>query len=591
MLADVGTIGDPFLRALLLDTLWDEVRDARLAPLAYIDLALAQAPREPDELTVASLVARTQTALRWYLSDAQRAEAAPRVEAALVAGMTGAADKGQRITYFRAFVGAATTAEARATLKALLAGTREVPGVALSSRDRFRIVERLLALGDPDAEALLAAQSQADPSDNGRRYAYAAGAARPDPAAKRRQFAGWLRGPGAAGELDRREPRAVQHRRARALDRAVPRDRARAAAEAQARAEDLLRQQLARRVPRRARRSAGGRRGGEAVPARSEARPGPAPQGARAPRRARAHGEDPRRVRALRRRAPAKLPRQARSVPRGPRSMPPAPELAKLSRPRLYRVTRARAVVSRPRRAARAAPVVWVTGAPGTGKSALVASWLEARKLASVWYHIDPGDADPGTFFHYLGLAAPARGRNVPPLPRYAEEYRRDLPGFTRRWFREFFARLAPGSVLVFDDFHDARTGHAERAALAAGLEEIPAGITVVAISRGDPPARVRAPRRAPGDRAPGRRGAAVHARRGRRAAPCGGRSRPARHRPGVGARRRLGGRPDPAARARRRQGPRRRRSARPVRRTRSSTTSPARFSPAWRPTCAALRW
>ena len=192
MLADVGTIGDPFLRALLLDTLWDEVRDARLAPLAYIDLALAQAPREPDELTVASLVARTQTALRWYLSDAQRAEAAPRVEAALVAGMTDAADKGQRITYFRAFVGAATTAEARATLKALLAGTREVPGVTLSSRDRFRIVERLLALGDPDAEALLAAQSQADPSDNGRRYAYATGAARPDPAAKRRQFAGWL---------------------------------------------------------------------------------------------------------------------------------------------------------------------------------------------------------------------------------------------------------------------------------------------------------------------------------------------------------------------------------------------------------------
>ena len=195
VIADVGSVADPFLRALLLDTLWDEVRDARLAPLAYIDLALAQAPRETDELTVASLVGRTQTALRWYLSDAQRAAAAPRVEAALTAGMTGAADKGQRITYFRAFVGAATTAEARATLKALLAGTRGVPGVTLSSRDRFRIIERLLALGDPEAEALLAAQSQTDPSDNGRRYAYAAGAARPDPTAKRRQFAGWLENP------------------------------------------------------------------------------------------------------------------------------------------------------------------------------------------------------------------------------------------------------------------------------------------------------------------------------------------------------------------------------------------------------------
>jgi aminopeptidase N len=198
VIADVGAVADPFLRALLLDALWDEVRDARLAPVEYIDLALAQAPRETDELTVASLIGRTQTALRWYLSDVQRAATAPRVEAALLDGTTGAADKGQRITYFRAFVAAATTDDARATLKALLAGTREVPGVTLSSRDRFRIIERLLALGDPEAESLLAAQAQADPSDNGRRYVYAAAAARADPAAKRREFDRWRADPALA---------------------------------------------------------------------------------------------------------------------------------------------------------------------------------------------------------------------------------------------------------------------------------------------------------------------------------------------------------------------------------------------------------
>lgn len=195
VLADVGSITDPFLRALLLDALWDEVRDARLAPLTYIDLALAQAAREPDELTVASLVGRAQTALRWYLSHAQRAAVAPRVEAALAAGMAGAAEKGVRITYFRAYVSATTTPDARATLKALLAGTREVPGVVLSSRERFRIIERLLALGDPDADALLAAQAQADASDDGRRYAYAAAAARADSATKAAYFEAWFADP------------------------------------------------------------------------------------------------------------------------------------------------------------------------------------------------------------------------------------------------------------------------------------------------------------------------------------------------------------------------------------------------------------
>jgi len=192
VMADIGAIADPFLRALLLDALWEEVRDARLAPLAYIDLALAQAPRETDALTVASLLGRTQTALRWYLSDAQRETTASRVEAAFGHGMTTAADKGLRVSWFRAYVGAATTAHARATLKALLAGTREVPDVSLSSRERFRIIERLLALGDPDADALLAAQSQADPGDDGRRYAYAVAAARPDAATKAKYFAAWF---------------------------------------------------------------------------------------------------------------------------------------------------------------------------------------------------------------------------------------------------------------------------------------------------------------------------------------------------------------------------------------------------------------
>jgi aminopeptidase N len=192
VLADVGAIEDAFLRALLLDALWEEVRDARLAPAAYIDLALGQAPRECDALTVASLLGRTQTALRWYLPDLQRAALAPRVEAALARGTTEAPDKGLRVTYFRTYVGAATTPDARATLKALLAGTQTVPDVTLSSRERFRIVERLLALGDSEAEALLAAQSRADPSDDGQRYAYAAAAARSDAATKARYFAAWF---------------------------------------------------------------------------------------------------------------------------------------------------------------------------------------------------------------------------------------------------------------------------------------------------------------------------------------------------------------------------------------------------------------
>jgi len=46
----------------------------------------------------------------------------------------------------------------RSRLKSLLANTLEIPGVKLSSRDRFRAIARLLALDDPEAKELLSAQ-------------------------------------------------------------------------------------------------------------------------------------------------------------------------------------------------------------------------------------------------------------------------------------------------------------------------------------------------------------------------------------------------------------------------------------------------
>lgn len=168
--------------------------------------------------------------------------------------------------------------------------------------------------------------------------------------------------------------------------------------------------------------------------------------------------------------------------------MSSTPELAKLSRPRLYRVM-PRERLFRLMDERREHPVMWVAGAPGAGKSSLVASYLEARKLGGVWYHIDAGDADPATFFYYLGLAAPSiAGRKLPPLPLFTDEYRRSLEPFARRWFREFFARMPIGAILVFDNLQDAGGTSEARAALAAGLEETPLGLNVVVVSRAEPP-------------------------------------------------------------------------------------------------------
>jgi aminopeptidase N len=102
--------------------------------------------------------------------------------------MLGASASGLRINWFRAYASVAGTNAARAELKRLLSAELSIPGVTLSSHDRFRIIRRLLTLDDPEGEALLAAQSRADASDEGRRQAFAAAAARPAAAMKRRYF-------------------------------------------------------------------------------------------------------------------------------------------------------------------------------------------------------------------------------------------------------------------------------------------------------------------------------------------------------------------------------------------------------------------
>jgi aminopeptidase N len=188
----LGSINDVFERTLLWGSLWDSVREAEMDPREYINLALRLLPNEQDESLAQSIIGRTITALHRYVTAETRVQLVPKMETLAADQMLHSPSQDMRITWFRALRGVAETDTARTQLKDMLSGKLTVPGVELRPLDRWNMVASLVALNDPEAAAILAAEEKRDPSGDGKKYAYMAAAARPDEATKKQYFDEYL---------------------------------------------------------------------------------------------------------------------------------------------------------------------------------------------------------------------------------------------------------------------------------------------------------------------------------------------------------------------------------------------------------------
>ena len=163
--------------------------------------------------------------------------------------------------------------------------------------------------------------------------------------------------------------------------------------------------------------------------------------------------------------------------------------IAKITRPKItgvYERTRLFNLLDQRREK----PVVWISGPAGSGKTTLVGSYLDSRKLPCLWYQVDEGDGDIATFFYYMGLAAKKAAPRVKrPLPLLTPEYAFGIPTFTRRFFEELCSRVPSPFVLVFDNYHEIPEQSALHDIIKIGLSSVPEGVKVIVISRTEPPA------------------------------------------------------------------------------------------------------
>jgi LuxR family transcriptional regulator, maltose regulon positive regulatory protein len=162
--------------------------------------------------------------------------------------------------------------------------------------------------------------------------------------------------------------------------------------------------------------------------------------------------------------------------------------LAKLTRPRMHGAILRERLFTLLDAKTQQAPVVWITGPPGAGKTSLLASYVEARDRQAIWYQLDAGDVDISAFFHYLARAAQPFLPRWLSLPRFSPELASDPVAFGRAFFRELYAAVAQPFLLVLDNYQDIADGAALHRVIKETIEEIPAEINLIVLSRSLPP-------------------------------------------------------------------------------------------------------
>ncbi|MGJ7916306.1 aminopeptidase N [Massilia sp. LXY-6] len=187
--AGVSSVDDPLLRAMLWQSLWDGVRDAKLPLNEFISTALNNAPHEKDYTLLGDVLGKVGAA-KHYLAASDPDSAYAQQDGRQLEDMAwnaAVAAKGNddfQRRWFGTYVNLASSRQALDRLASLLDGKQTLDGLTINQDLRWTIIARLNRFDYPGAAGLVKAEQERDKSDSGQAAALAATVVRPDPAVK-----------------------------------------------------------------------------------------------------------------------------------------------------------------------------------------------------------------------------------------------------------------------------------------------------------------------------------------------------------------------------------------------------------------------
>ncbi|MCA9905349.1 MAG: AAA family ATPase, partial [Anaerolineae bacterium] len=129
-----------------------------------------------------------------------------------------------------------------------------------------------------------------------------------------------------------------------------------------------------------------------------------------------------------------------------------------------------------------------ISAPAGFGKTTLVSAWVAGFERPAAWLSLDEGDNDPARFFSYVVAAIQMQRPNfASALLAALQSATPPAPLAAAQALINPLANAAAPLILVLDDYH-LIDNHALHDALAFLLDHLPTGVTLVLLSRADPP-------------------------------------------------------------------------------------------------------